>query len=140
MCGHCSGDGACDCGRPKHPAGSAPPAAAEWRRRDNPDSCAWYFPFPLSNSFCMSCEIWCASVLVCLSVVSALAGFMAGSKWADGVGAFINLESTGPGGPDVLFQHTGKSLLSSIKDDQWNDSSFMYRASEKATLNPVTDI
>ena len=24
------------------------------------------------------------------------------------VGVFINLESTGPGGPDVLFQHTGK--------------------------------
>ncbi len=35
------------------------------------------------------------------------AGFMAGSKWAAELGAFINLESTGPAGPDVLFQHTG---------------------------------
>ena len=33
-------------------------------------------------------------------------GFAASSKWADGIGAFINLESTGNGGPDVLFQHT----------------------------------
>ncbi len=32
---------------------------------------------------------------------------MAGSKWAAELGAFINLESTGPAGPDVLFQHTG---------------------------------
>ena len=32
---------------------------------------------------------------------------MAGSKWAAELGAFINLESTGPAGPDVLCQHTG---------------------------------
>lgn len=37
------------------------------------------------------------------------AGFMAGSKWAGALGAFINLESTGPAGPDVLFQHTGEA-------------------------------
>lgn len=34
-------------------------------------------------------------------------GFMAHSKWASKAGAFINLESTGPGGPAYLFQHTG---------------------------------
>ena len=33
-------------------------------------------------------------------------GFATSSKWADSIGAFINLESTGNGGPDVLFQHT----------------------------------
>ena len=30
------------------------------------------------------------------------------------VGVFINLESTGPGGPDVLFQHTGSERRASI--------------------------
>jgi len=34
-------------------------------------------------------------------------GFAQSSKWAPSIGAFINLESTGNGGPDVLFQHTG---------------------------------
>ena len=34
-------------------------------------------------------------------------GFTSSSKWAPRVGAFINLESTGPGGPDVVFQHAG---------------------------------
>lgn len=34
-------------------------------------------------------------------------GFADSSKWAPHIGAFINLESTGNGGPDVLFQHTG---------------------------------
>lgn len=41
------------------------------------------------------------------TVLTAAHGFMAASKWAPRVGAFINLESTGPAGPDVLFQHTG---------------------------------
>ena len=31
-------------------------------------------------------------------------GFRAQSPWAPRVGAFINLESTGPGGPDFVFQ------------------------------------
>ena len=31
-------------------------------------------------------------------------GFRAQSRWAPRVGAFINLESTGPGGPDFVFQ------------------------------------
>ena len=34
-------------------------------------------------------------------------GFTSSSRWAPRVGAFINLESTGPGGPDVVFQHAG---------------------------------
>ncbi|CAL8464405.1 g3940 [Coccomyxa elongata] len=41
------------------------------------------------------------------TILTAAHGFMNTSKWAPRVGAFINLESTGPGGPDVLFQHTG---------------------------------
>ncbi len=41
------------------------------------------------------------------TVLTAAHGFMAASKWARSVGAFVNLESTGPAGPDVLFQHTG---------------------------------
>ena len=32
-------------------------------------------------------------------------------RWAKGLGAFINLESTGASGPDVLFQHTGAWTL-----------------------------
>ena len=39
-------------------------------------------------------------------LLQASHGFATSSKWADGIGAFINLESTGNGGPDVLFQHT----------------------------------
>ena len=31
-------------------------------------------------------------------------GFRGQSRWARRVGAFINLESTGPGGPDFVFQ------------------------------------
>ncbi len=34
-------------------------------------------------------------------------GYMAQSQFASELGAFINIESTGPGGPDILFQHTG---------------------------------
>ena len=34
-------------------------------------------------------------------------GYMAQSEFAPELGAFINIESTGPGGPDILFQHTG---------------------------------
>lgn len=41
------------------------------------------------------------------SLLLASHGFMAHSKWASQLGAFINLESTGPGGPAYLFQHTG---------------------------------
>lgn len=38
-------------------------------------------------------------------------GFFAQSKYAPQLGAFINLESTGPWGPDVVFQHTGDWTL-----------------------------
>ncbi|KAL0027903.1 hypothetical protein WJX79_001663 [Trebouxia sp. C0005] len=34
-------------------------------------------------------------------------GFMAHDRQSSQVGAFINLESTGPGGPDILFQASG---------------------------------
>ena len=40
-------------------------------------------------------------------LLQAAHGFTSSSKWAARVGAFINLESTGPGGPDVVFQHAG---------------------------------
>lgn len=43
-------------------------------------------------------------------------GYMAQSEFAAELGAFINIESTGPGGPDILFQHTGEApLLSDTK-------------------------
>ena len=42
-------------------------------------------------------------------ILLAAHGFMASSKWAPQVGAFINLESTGPAGPAYLFQHTGQN-------------------------------
>lgn len=45
------------------------------------------------------------------SLLLASHGFMAHSKWASKLGAFINLESTGPGGPAYLFQHTGSLHL-----------------------------
>ncbi|KAK9839614.1 hypothetical protein WJX81_000975 [Elliptochloris bilobata] len=45
------------------------------------------------------------------TVLQASHGFMAHSRWARGLGAFINLESTGASGPDVLFQHTGAWTL-----------------------------
>ena len=38
-------------------------------------------------------------------------GYMAQSEFAAELGAFINIESTGPGGPDILFQHTGMLWL-----------------------------
>ncbi|KAL4421351.1 hypothetical protein ABPG75_010642 [Micractinium tetrahymenae] len=38
-------------------------------------------------------------------------GFFTHSKYARQLGAFINLESTGPWGPDVVFQHTGDWTL-----------------------------
>ncbi len=53
----------------------------------------------------------------------ACPGFMAGSKWADGIGAFINLESTGPGGPDVLFQHTGEHPSQSVENAALNSTA-----------------
>lgn len=42
------------------------------------------------------------------TLLLAAHGFMQQSKWASDIGAFINLESTGPGGPGFLFQHTGR--------------------------------
>lgn len=65
----------------------------------------------------MSPEVQLATPLMLLlnggeeTILTAAHGFMNTSKWAPRVGAFINLESTGPGGPDVLFQHTGQAPL-----------------------------
>lgn len=44
--------------------------------------------------------------LLCLPVQSA-AAFMALSPWASRAGVFINLESIGPGGAPIVFQHAG---------------------------------
>ena len=41
------------------------------------------------------------------------AGFMQNGTWRDTAGAFINLESTGSGGPAIVFQATGKTQLTS---------------------------
>ena len=35
------------------------------------------------------------------------------SKFKNGLGAIINLESTGPGGPDILFQYSGSWTMKS---------------------------
>jgi len=45
------------------------------------------------------------------TLMQASHGFMAMSPYATKLGAFINLESTGPWGPDLLFQHTGDWTL-----------------------------
>lgn len=49
------------------------------------------------------------------TILLAAHGFMATSKWAASLGAFINLESTGPGGPAYVFQHTGKLCFKKLK-------------------------
>lgn len=48
------------------------------------------------------------------ALLLAAHGFMKHSKWASKLGAFINLESTGPGGPAYLFQHTGQNSASRL--------------------------
>ena len=45
------------------------------------------------------------------TLMQASHGFMASSPFAKELGAFINLESTGPWGPDVVFQHSGDWTL-----------------------------
>ena len=45
------------------------------------------------------------------------AGFANSSKWASGIGAFMNLESTGSGGPAVVFQATGKHSPYAVTPD-----------------------
>ncbi len=40
-------------------------------------------------------------------VPQSASGFMQQSKWASKVAAFINLESIGPGGVPIVFQHAG---------------------------------
>jgi hypothetical protein len=39
--------------------------------------------------------------------MQSAAAFMAFSHWASRVGVFINLESIGPGGSPIVFQHAG---------------------------------
>lgn len=42
------------------------------------------------------------------TLMQAAHGFVSsGHRWVDDISAFINLEATGSGGPDTLFQHTG---------------------------------
>lgn len=48
------------------------------------------------------------SLLKGITCPQAAHGFVtSGHRWVDDIGAFINLEATGSGGPDTLFQHTG---------------------------------
>lgn len=44
-------------------------------------------------------------------ILPAAHGFITQSSFVKDLGAFINLESTGPGGPDVIFQYSGTSCL-----------------------------
>lgn len=47
-----------------------------------------------------------------LNGLQGAAGFMNSSKMVTNIGVFINLESTGSGGPAVVFQATGGAYLS----------------------------
>ena len=49
-------------------------------------------------------------LLSSLAMQSAHA-WMSSSKWVHRVGVFINLESIGPGGVPIVFQHAGSWLL-----------------------------
>ena len=41
------------------------------------------------------------------TLMQAAHGFVhSGHEWVKDIGAFVNLEATGSGGPDTLFQHT----------------------------------
>lgn len=40
-------------------------------------------------------------------ILPAAHGFVTQSRFVKDLGAFINLESTGPGGPDIIFQYSG---------------------------------
>lgn len=44
---------------------------------------------------------------VCMCSQAAHGFVTSGHRWVDNIGVFINLEATGSGGPDTLFQHTG---------------------------------
>eukprot|EP00884_Botryococcus_braunii_P019870 jgi/Botrbrau1/6567/Bobra.40_2s0031.1 len=46
------------------------------------------------------------------TLLQAAHGYMSSGTWATEIGAFINLESTGADGPDLLFQHAGASPFS----------------------------
>ena len=47
------------------------------------------------------------------------AGFVQNSSWRSAPEAFINLESTGSGGPAVIFQATGVHMLVALACGKW---------------------
>lgn len=65
------------------------------------------------------------------SLLLAAHGFMATSKWATKLGAFINLESTGPGGPAYLFQHTGASDILHLCRLSWIQGHALIQKEER---------
>lgn len=62
-------------------------------------ACIVLFPAHWSLVSCMRARCW--------RMLQSANGFMDHSKWADRVGVFINLESIGPGGVPIVFQHSG---------------------------------
>ena len=52
-------------------------------------------------------------------------GFMQQSPWARDAGVFLNLESTGPLGPDFVFQQTG--VPTSCRCQHWLDLKVNYK-------------
>lgn len=76
--------------------------------------------FEVARTILMNSSIPLYSPLVFLfnggeeTLMQAAHGFMATSAFASQVGAFINIESTGPWGPDVIFQHTDDWTLSAF--------------------------
>lgn len=71
---------------------------------------------PYTSSQCGKCapnvRSFCHQSCAMVPCVQASHGFAHSSKWAPRVGAFLNLESTGSGGPDVVFQHSGHWTIS----------------------------
>ncbi|KAK9835829.1 hypothetical protein WJX74_008841 [Apatococcus lobatus] len=48
-------------------------------------------------------------------ILPAAHGFITQSRFVKDLGAFINLESTGPGGPDIIFQYSGAWTMEAYK-------------------------
>ena len=48
-------------------------------------------------------------------ILPAAHGFITQSRFVKDLGAFINLESTGPGGPDIIFQYSGTPVMHNLE-------------------------
>jgi hypothetical protein len=66
----------------------------------------------IPSTRCRRRRCCCCRWLRChLAALQSAAAFMSSSSWASRVGVFINLESIGPGGSPIVFQHAGGHLF-----------------------------